>query len=305
MDLPVYNLPAVFALRKKLDEGACVPFFACPLTGDTFAAFVDGLYQAMPAGTPWEALYESVRPLAGLELTQARVEELCWRLAGNAAALKKGQVVPPWSKQAGHEWAPAQVLNVQRSWLRARQATGGAAKKKGDRPGGHVTLRLLAGTAAGLRSVRFWSTDYVHFIKKELGFSLFDRGPYRREPLKVPDLPFHDVRELARLRLFVLLDPASTRAGPDFSEVKGSPTTVAFNRALLRQRLRTSFKCPAGYTVEDVPCHHCEYGYDRCLAACHPRTFTRGECPECHRQDTWLDPAGGRPLCVDCLARPD
>jgi hypothetical protein len=297
MDLPTYNLPSIFQLRKKLAEEVSLNYFACNLTGGAFEDLVDSLLKLLP-GTPREPLRESVRHLAGKDLTQERVDELCWRLAGNARALKKGAVVPPWSRQEGPEWAPAQALEARPGHIET-----GWAGAKVNRRGGHLTLRLLAGTAAGWQLKRFWTNDYVHVIKEELGFSPYDRAPYRRTELKEPDLPFHDVRELVRMRMFLLLAPESGREGPSFTEVKGSPTTVAFNRALLRQRLRLTYRCPLNYPTEEVPCYACELGYDKCQAACHPKTFVRGDCPACGDLGVWFDPAAGRDVCVDCAAR--
>jgi hypothetical protein len=310
MDMPVYNLPVIFRQYRKLTDEVALHYYGCRPTGADFEGLVDTLRHALPPGTPRDPLRESVRHLAGVELGRPQVEELCWRLAGNAGALKRGQVVPPWSKQANPEWAPAQVLHVQRGWSSYRlrggpQVVAGKTVEKVSRPGGQVTMRLLAGPAAGWKLTRFWSSDYVHVIKRELGFDRFDRGPYRRTPLKVPDMGFRDVRELARLRFCVLLAPCLGTEGPLFTEVKGTHTMRSFNRGLLRRRLRLGHECPLGYPEEEVPCYTCELGYDRCPAGCHPRTFTRGDCPRCNRHDVWFDRPSNPDVCVDCAAKPE
>lgn len=306
MRVPTYNLSVILDLRRRIADAVEGAYYAMEPEGLDFEGVVDLLVSFLH-GVNREVVRESVRHLAGQEFTAQRIEDLSWQLAGNVWRLRHGVVTPPWTKQSEPEWCPAQLMRVL-PCVRHRKlkddplAYINAGKKCADtvaRRGAEVTVKLLAGTAAGRELARFWSVAYIHTIKQELGFCRYDRERQGKQP-REGEYPLRDLRELTRLRLRVLLDPAISLDGPVFTDVSGSAALKEWNRAIMARRRRVSFECPMRYSLVEVPCYRCEVGYDRCQAGCHPTTYVLRPCKGCGQDQAWADPSSQGDLCVDC-----
>ncbi len=236
---------------------------------------VESIRGMLPAGVTYDAVFESVRYLAGKPLGELDAIRLAWRLAGNINLLKAGQPVPPWSLQRHDEWVPLQIVKIFRT------------RNSKDQLGFDVTTRVLAGTPAPLKISSFWSVRVVRLVASKLGFS----RPWDK-------YPFHTAQELVGLRFYGLIEAIRSRGRPEFHEVECSDSFIKWNREnVLKLRLRVGCKCPAGFLHK---CHLCAYGYDRCAAATHPKTFTIGNCAGCGGQDVPFDPDDSWPHCVKC-----
>lgn len=237
---------------------------------DTTVGDVDGMTtavkQKLPAGTSLDAVFESVRYVAGTVLTHEEATALAWRLAGNVDVLKAGHQVSRWVVQRSDEWVPLQVIRLSK----------GYDQKK--RFGSHVSLQVLAGTPAGLVIRTFWTPNLTRFVAYTVGFS----KPHL-------SYPFADARDLVGLRLYGKVEAARSRSRPEFHEIACPAGLQKWNRDnVLRLRLRVGgMRCQLNFTH---PCRQCAIGADRCKAATHPLTYTVGTCSRCGRPDQLFDP---------------
>ncbi len=219
----------------------------------------------LPSGVPYDTLFESVRYMAGRVLTDKEAVRLAWRLAGNLPALVAGQSVPPWAMQRSDEWVPLQVMRIHRT----RNAKG--------KTGIMLTARVLAGTPAPLAVSTFWGLPVAKYVASKIGFS----KPWRQYAYSNPE-------DIVGLRFYGLIEAARSREKPEFHEVECPASVQKWNRDhVLKLRLRVGLKCPAEF---DHKCSQCPYGYDRCDAGTHPKTYTIGNCANCGKIDTLFDP---------------
>jgi len=304
------NLDRVLSLRRKLHEDLTLQLSHCSPEGQNFPDFVNIVAQLLPKKVSREALNVTLRPLAGVVLTDPVIDDLSWRLAGNLKLLLSGRPILPWCGLTKPEWVHAIILEAwpQSQWVQVskeKQLARGSQDRV-ERPGGRVLLRVCTGPPAGQTFMPFWSWAFVRHYRIILGFARFDREYIRGDPGPRPYSPLRDWRELTRLRIKVLAEPVEdsfTLCEANFIEIAEDAGCRRHNRNLLEQRRRPPtglqrFNCPLNYSLDEVPCYRCEAGYDRCPAACHPRTYSRGLCCKCHRQ-SWFDPANPE-KCVDC-----
>lgn len=238
---------------------------------------VDSVIGMLPAGVPYDAVFESVRYLAGRTFEEVEAIRLAWRIAGNLRLLKVGNAILPWSLQREDEWAPFQIIQIART------------RNSKDKLGFDVTSRVMAGTAAPLKVISFWSMNVTKYVAFKLGFS----KPWH-------NYPFKNAADLVGLRFYGLIEAARSRGRPEFHEVDCPQSMQKWNRDnVLKLRLRVGMKCPAEFTHK---CHLCAFGYDQCSAGTHPKTYTLGFCSGCGQADTPFDPADPSPHCVACAS---
>jgi hypothetical protein len=215
--------------------------------------------------------------------------------------------VLPWIRQTKQEWVPLEVIRAckRKQVFKAGEKTAHLADASGwvRRYGVEVKLRILAGSPAGLSTIKFWSSEYCEMIKAAFGFDKYNRERHRTFVSTRLDYPLLDSREFFGLLIVGLIDPEQCKP-PDeigFSEFSHTATTKKINKALMRLRLRDDYDCPLGYTSEQLECHDCSLGRNECPASCHSSSFKLGYCPKCKREDVWLDPEDDE-VCIACAA---
>lgn len=273
------NLTSVAKRREKIMESTRAHYSMSP-TGEDFEAFVQDVYSCFPLTIRYDVVFASLMNLAGKKLTPEVIRAAAWRLAGNMNKLKIGEPVPEWVRQTTLEWCP---VNIKR----ANPGRGYDGKF-----GFFYEYDILAGTPAGLRFNKFWSMKYIRFIARELGFKKTRKAHYR----------LLDGHELVGMRLYLLFDPVISKDDKPIAYHFAVPNSCkVFNTRLLELRYRI-VPCPEGYSLEEVPCHNCPFGYDKCSAGCHPKTYEVRTCFRCG-QDKWHDPLSKSLLCIECIQK--
>lgn len=283
-ELRPYRLGDVFRWRDKLCNHAAVrDYIGSELRGSELHEFVDKMHRLLPAGTPRDLVFTSLRYLAGSKLTEHELEDIAWRFAGNFRQFRNLRPVLPWRGQRDPEWVPVQVVAGEHY-----------RTKRSGKVGMIFTLQALAGRVCPLEMTQFWSRNFCRALARRIGFTA---GWGVR--------PFTNVAELMSLRMYVLVDPAKCVEGkPGFSQVHEEQPggIINYNRKLLqcRQRRTSEFVCPKNYPKRHR-CFQCHVGLDVCPAATHERSYVSQQCRVCNRKN-WHDPAYMR-VCVDCRVR--
>jgi hypothetical protein len=278
-DLQIYNLQNVFRLRNRLMEEVCSDYHCCTLEGPDFQSFVEHLWSNyLPAGASLEAVFESLRGVAGVELSQSLIEETMWRLAGNLSSLKQGRSVHKWTSQAAEEWVPAQIVRASPGLNHKRQ------------PGYFFTFRVLAGTPCPMLIHKHWTRSVCAVAAKHTGHSKRN-GKY----------PYRHPLQLVGLRLYCLVTPKLSRNGqPGFFKTECPPSCIRYNREILTTRLgERPLSCPRKYIHE---CHKCTVGYIECVGGTHRENYVKSFCSHCG-QISVFDSEDHSDKCVPCLER--
>lgn len=297
-----FSLSKIIQLEENLSCNIMPKYIGHRLVGQSFIDFIDHVHSVMPK-VVFSVLSKSLQYLAGIAITKDLASELTWRLAGNQHHLKCGMIVPPYSSQPFPEWVPVQVMDIQRKKRK---------RYSGDKKDGNVymadvfdlDLFVMGGLPSGKRFVKT-CTDreiYNKTTKRMFGFSHYDRRLYDRYFIKGNNYPFKDIRQLVRMRFFVLMDPAVSKVGEIVvKEMSNTGTCQKWNRELIKRRERDTFPCLMNYDPRMVPCHKCEIGYDKCSAGCHSRTYFKKYCPDCQKESYFEQPLAL--CCVDCLVK--
>jgi hypothetical protein len=223
---------------------------------------------------PVDAVFESLRYLAGTTPTAQSVAQVSWRLAANTAQLRGGRAVPCWSGQRSDEWVAGLILD----WSPATLRDG--------RPGSSYTVFIMTGSPAGITTTLTCPRSVVKGLSRRIGFSS-SRGRF----------VLRDTSELVGLALLAKVVASRSQAAPYLYDLRGSSSLITRNQQqVLRLRCRVGQHCPRGFTH---PCHTCAIGYVDCPAATHPATYVRGRCAACNDDAAILDPARGL-RCVRC-----
>lgn len=274
--LPRCPISKILKLKSTLVE-AGTPYVNESLTKDKFQRFCSDLTEAFSMPMYQRDIEKSLLSLANTKLLQDDLELACWRLAAHLPTLLAFSPVSPWEGQVTEEWMPLQVVEATPHFYRAKQ------------PGAIFTFRILAGTAAGMLTHRFWTHRFCAFLADSLGFSKrWGRYPFKTE------------EQLSGLRLWGLFTPelCAKENVPKFDKVRIPPSMQAFNR----DRIRARFPKQPKYTCSlNIACHTCPLGKDRCAQATHLRTYVEGLCAVCCQPNALFDPKHmhkGR--CLDC-----
>lgn len=287
--LPTVLINNVLESRNKL-VSKLQPLIDCKMTGDDFHAFVDMLHNNLPANILRTTIQDSVKDLLKKRLTKARLFETCWRLVGNLNKLLDQKPVIPWARQDDFEWIPAQICEVQTT-------------KRLNKLTHELTFQSLAGSIVPRKLMQYWSLKKTYYLStfrndKNLGFG-FNPSRINSRGEQQNDNLFYDIRQFYGLRCFLLLDPKKSQIDPFINTIGHSYATSSYNKKLISLRDRAKNPCIKGY--ENLECHHCPYGIDKCQLATHLKTYTLGDCPKC-KKNTFFDPMEieHKELCVDC-----
>lgn len=279
---PVFNVKRVFDVRDRLLTLVLDSWVGTVPVGDSFSTMVEQVRTHLNASGPTIEHYplrDSMKYLAGREMTQRLLHELAWRLAGNMDRLRTSRVVNAWSNQEGVEWVPLQVV-ATRYEIKKRQGS------KFGRAGRTMRFAILAGSPCPMQITQWWSNEKIDVVAYAVGFK-------RKPPMYKAD---HS--ELMSLRFLGLIDPARSTREPGFFHVSCPTSFLEYNRAVIRQRRRIRFQCPQGY---EHHCHVCPHGARSCEAAVHPEDYEWKSCTACGKE-SWFDtdPAFVNDYCIHC-----
>lgn len=271
VDLPVYDLRWIAASRQRLMDRVFAPrvdtsYSLSHIMGD--ARLICRILRV----TSTSCVVDSLLHLATQAMSQATAQSVAWRLAGNVAALRRGESVQPWVQQTANEWMPVQILSATRS-----NAQG--------RPGFLYTFRIYAGSGCPAVVAAFWSKAVVGMAARQCGFS----APWGKYPYK-------SGLDLVGLRLWGCVTPEHSKERPGFRDICCSPAFMNWNRRnVLSLRCRVT-PCPNQW---DHPCRKCPVGYVECAGSIHPTTYELRHCFGCG-EDAYFDVLTSNVLCVEC-----
>lgn len=281
-ELPVlhpYNLRAVRHTQARISDKLSI-FTGKELMASVALDFISAVRAIFPT-IPEPALMSSVADVIGSPFTTDKLTCLTRRLAGNIRKLKAGHPALPWTGQHEREWMLAGII-------KALPVTGhnGVA-------GLDYDFRILAGSAAGMTVTRFMSNKQARFISSRVGFPRF------RSRKKL--MPYRHGRELVRMLVYVLVDPAMCFEKPGFFHISCTGGLIKQNQKILARRSRVT-PCPLGYTYDELPCHRCHVGYDKCYASVHAHAWQAKPCPRC-KQAGWFDIENNQVVCMSCMQK--
>lgn len=268
-----FSLRRVLKRRDRLYAHSLRPYYDARLVGDTIRDVCDDMLQELPQSVSRDAVFESLRVLAGTQLTPRDAKILAWRIAGNVDQLMAGKAVLPWTRQIRDEIVPVRVESMRYDTRK-------------DIKGYTLFCRALAGSPCPMLFPQFVSTRSCRAISRSLGFSK-GRGPY----------PFLNPQYITNLVFFAHIEAARSNDTPYFKQVSGSSALIAENRGKIEVRCRAK-PCPRGYTHT---CLKCWVGYNDCPAGIHPQSLVQRECAQCLTQ-SFFEPDSGSLVCINCRA---
>lgn len=281
-----YSPDQVMDLRTKLREVLEFEFLGKAPKRASFTRFLELVQEMLPGEIDLQTLEDSLLHVAGVHMTAEALDAVAWRMAGNHLRLKDRHPCPPWHVQKVHEWVPATCVSCRRQ------------RNSKNNPGAMYGFRIMAGTSAGLFAYRWWSSKFCNFMAKKFGFTV-RRG-------HVPSLlPYSTVEQLVGLRLELLIDPELCGTEPGFETIDVPSAARKYNKELLACRFRTTdeFDCLMGERHENLPCHNCPIGFQRCPAATHRHDWVQKPCVHCKDDTAYFDPDMAGDMCVDCVRK--
>jgi hypothetical protein len=266
-----FSLRRMLARRDQVFLRALRPYIAARLVGDTIRDIANDIAAELPQTVSRDALFESVRVLAGTTLSQRDAKDLAWRLAGNIDQLIAGRPVLPWVRQISNEVIPVRAERIR-------------YEKRRDIPGYTLFCRALAGAPCPMVFPQWLSNRSCKAISRTLGFS----APWGLYPYSAP---LHFVN----LVFFAHIEANKSNETPYFKQVSASSGLKAENKTRIAVRTR-ALPCPRGYTHE---CVKCWVGYNECPAAIYPRTLVQRECSSC-ASVAYFEPDDESTMCIGC-----
>lgn len=243
------------------------------ITGNIIYEVADRLLAALPQTVTRNAVFESIRVLAGTTLAQKNLAALAWRMAGNIDKLNAGEPVVPWTRQMHDEIVPVCVERV----IPARRR---------DKNGFIFSCRAWAGSPCSELFPQFFPVNSCRAISRVVGFSTNSWGP-----LQYSGIGLHFVN----LMFFAHIEADRSRDKPYFRQVSGTSSMLKRNKELLAVRCRTA-PCPEGY---QHACTNCFVGYNECPFAVHAKTYVEAHCRTCD-STAFFDPENIGVMCVNC-----
>jgi hypothetical protein len=259
--------------RDRVYRHALRQYVGSRLVGGVLTDVCDDVYRELPQSASRDALFESIRVLAGMPLTQRAAKELAWRLAGNLDRLNNGERVLPWTRQIADETVPVRVERIQ-------------SEKRRNEPGYILSLRVLAGSPCPLVFPVFFTRRSCATISKTLGFS----APWG-------NYPYSTALHYVGLLFFVDIEAAKSHENIFVASVSNTDSLVNENRSKIEVRTRAR-PCPRGYQHE---CTKCWLGYNECPAAIWPQTLVQRECTQCQKEEFFEHDDQGT-VCLNCRA---
>lgn len=243
------------------------------ITGSVIYEMPEQLLTALPPTVSRNAVFESVRVMAGTTLTPKALATFAWRLAGNVDRLNDGEPVLPWARQLQDELVPVCVERVI------------PARRK-DKNGFIFSCRALAGTPCTELFPQFFSVNSCRAVSRVIGFSTNSWGS-----LQYAGIGMHFVN----LLFFAHVEAERSRERPYFRQVSVTSSMLKHNKELLSVRCRTA-PCPQGF---QHACTNCFIGYNECPFAVHAKTYTEAHCRTCD-SISFFDPENIGVMCVNC-----
>lgn len=247
------------------------PYVDTTLTGQTFVEFFADVFGALPQAASRDAVFESLRLLAGTTLTYREAVAFAWRLGGNVHRLAAGETVREWTQQLVDEWVPIQINTVE-PFIRK------------NKPGYLLHCVVLAGSPCPVKFTQFVSRPASVAIARSCGFT----GRRGKRPFVYPEY-------LTNLVFYGFIDASKSEAKPRFTEVRHSSAAEAYNKQLLDIRYRAQ-PCVRDYPHE---CRHCVLGYDECPAAIRKTALKLQHCNTCEK-DTYFELRSFGCCCIVC-----
>lgn len=243
------------------------------IVGNTIYEITDNLCAALPPTVSRNAVFQTIRLMAGTQLTSKSAAKLAWRLAGNVDTLIAGEPVLPWTRQLHDEIVPVCVEKVV------------AAKRK-DKHGFLFHCRALAGTPASELFTQFFSANSCRAISRAIGFSTNSWGPYQYAGVGL---------HFVNLMFFAHVEAEKSRDRPAFHRVSATSSMLQANKALLEVRCRAK-PCPQNFSHS---CVNCFIGYNECPYSVHPKTYLESHCRACNAV-SYFDPDNPSTMCINC-----
>lgn len=285
-----YNIGRITSIRNKIYDEFLLHLSSEKITGQTLEEAIDIVSAAVSHSASSKVIRSSMLDIIDLVVTKEnypRLYSFAWRIAGNTYSLSRGRAASAYNCQLQNEWVPVEVEKVQIDFL---------TKKSGDKvPGARLTLRVMAGSPASKSFKIFWPDSVIRIYKPLLGFSKKKVRP-ASWPANKPFLAFENANQLFGMRFYAYLTPESCKEEINFEKIKCPKSCLDHNKALTLKRIRHNFKCPFSYTHM---CHSCPVGRDKCIAACHLKTYTLGQCQGCNKK-SFFDKTIATNYCVSC-----
>jgi hypothetical protein len=268
MKIKGFSLGRVISRRDQIFTHALQPHIGSQIVANAIQDVADAVMHYLPATASRDALFESIRLIAGTPLTRTLAKELAWRLAGNVDLLIEGQPVRPWVRQLKDEAVPVRVERMRLAHKR-------------DKQGWTLFCRALAGTPCPTMFPQFFSKRSCYVISRAIGFT----GNY------VFSTPLHFVG----LVFVANIEAEKSHETPYFQTISNTSGLLAQNRSKIEVRCRVK-PCPRGFTHA---CDKCWLGYNECPAAVHPQTLVQRDCTGCESA-AFFEPDDVGPLCINC-----
>lgn len=252
------------------------PYVGTTIVGQTFKDFFDDVYDVLPKSVSHDAVFESIRLLAGTQFDRKSAAAFCWRMGGNIHTLIGGGVVVPWTRQVRDEWVPIQIDSLE-PFMRKNKA------------GYLFHCIVVAGSPCPVKFSQFVSRAACFAIGRSSGFTS-RRG---RMPFVYPEY-------LTKLIFYGLIDAQRSEEKPYFTKVRNSSAAVTHNRQILDIRYRLQ-PCPRDYQHD---CKQCILGYDACMAAIRPQRLQLMMCSVCNKE-TYFEQRSVGLVCLACNRQSD
>ena len=266
-----FSLRRVLSRRDAIYSRALLPYYDAHMVGETITDVCDDILRELPKTTSRDALFESLRVIAGTQLTPRTARVLAWRLAGNLEQLTDGKPVSPWTRQLRDEVVPVRVESVR-------------PEKRKEVIGYTFQCRALAGSPCPMLFPQFISKRSCQAISRSLGFSSL-RGSY----------PYSTPYHFVNLIFFAHVEASRSLDMPYFKNVSGSSSFVAENRTKIEVRCRAR-PCPRGFAHQ---CVKCWIGYNECPAGIYPQSLVEKDCPQCSSL-SFFEPNADSLACINC-----
>jgi hypothetical protein len=286
-----HNLRRVFAARDKIFDDLILKYSNEVIADDMLDEVSDLVLKVISHCTSAKVIRASMLDLLTLSVSKENLAKFycfAWRIAGNIDLLKAGRPILPYKYQTASEWVPVEIESVKRTLI--------VSKEKSEIPVNELTMRVLAGTPASKTITSVWTDGLTRYMKSFLGFSKKRTRP-NNWPASKPFLAYENQNQLYGLRMMALLTPESCNEKLRYEKITCSSSMVKHNKELLTKRARFNFECPFKYKHA---CHACPVGKDRCVVACHARTYVQGSCVFC-RKNSFFDKKLSKDMCVACF----
>lgn len=271
-----FSYRRVIKRRDALFERAMRPYMAARIIGATVNDLCNDIMSEMPPMVSRDALFESVRVLAGIQMSRKMAFEIAWRLAGNVDQLIDGRAVLPWTRQIRNEIVPVRVEHMR-------------PEKRKDTVGYMLYCRALAGSPCPMLFPKFFSKRSCNGIARTLGFS----APWGLYPFKHP-------MYFVNLMFFAHIEAERSHETPFFHEISCSSGLKSENRPRIEVRTRAK-PCPEKFQHQ---CAQCPIGYDRCPAGIHPKSLVKRPCDKCHSDGFFEPDDEDSRVCMNCRHAP-